>query len=211
MPPLGMKGNDKSIKPRGHKATMIDSGWLSHVHLWSKVRLIIEPISGKFAMYTKGINALYLEIYSAFDYSKLASTKTSKVRFTGLCQGDPPIIGPCPSQIDDNVQSVPMAWRHNHIQLYSEWIRSKLFMWSPLTLSMPGPEHDGQRFPENIIKLSCISLKQNHRNLFIEPIWLNSLTLKMSLSLNELSPSYLSICVPCDPLNETLVVLWQYV
>ena len=41
---------------------------------------------------------------------------------------------------------------------------------------MPRPEHDDQRFPEDIVKPSYISLKQNQQNQLIEPIWLNSLT-----------------------------------
>ena len=40
------------------------------------------------------------------------SKKTSKLRVTGLCGGNPPVTGGFPSQMASNAEYVPIWWRH---------------------------------------------------------------------------------------------------
>ena len=41
------------------------------------------------------------------------SKKTSKLRVTGLCEGNPPVTGGFPSQGASNVEDVSIWWRHH--------------------------------------------------------------------------------------------------
>ena len=41
------------------------------------------------------------------------SKKTSKLRVTGLCQGNPPVTGGFPSQRASNAENVSFWWRHH--------------------------------------------------------------------------------------------------
>ena len=41
------------------------------------------------------------------------SKKTSKLRVTGLCEGNPPVIGGYPSQRASNAESISTWWRHH--------------------------------------------------------------------------------------------------
>ena len=43
------------------------------------------------------------------------SKKTSKLRATGLCEGNSPVIGGFPSQRASNAENVPIWWRHHFI------------------------------------------------------------------------------------------------
>ena len=44
---------------------------------------------------------------------KRRSTKTSKLRFTGLCAGNSPVTGEFPAQMVSKAKNVPMWWRHH--------------------------------------------------------------------------------------------------
>ena len=41
------------------------------------------------------------------------SEKTSKLRVTGLCEGNPPVTGGFPSQKDNNAENASIWWRHH--------------------------------------------------------------------------------------------------
>ena len=41
------------------------------------------------------------------------SMKTSKIRITGLCEGNPPVTGGFPSQRASNAENVSIWWRHH--------------------------------------------------------------------------------------------------
>ena len=43
------------------------------------------------------------------------SKKTSKLRVTGLCEGDPPVTSEFPLQRTSNAENVSIWWRHNEI------------------------------------------------------------------------------------------------
>ena len=46
------------------------------------------------------------------------SKKTSKLRVTGLCEGNPPVTGGFPSQKDSNAENVSIWWRHRVSMCY---------------------------------------------------------------------------------------------
>ena len=48
------------------------------------------------------------------------SKKTSKLRVTGLCEGNPPVTGGFPSQRASNAENVSICWRH-HYPRRSRW------------------------------------------------------------------------------------------
>ena len=41
------------------------------------------------------------------------SKKTSKLRVTGLCAGNPPVTGEFPAQMASNAKNVSIWWRHH--------------------------------------------------------------------------------------------------
>ena len=49
------------------------------------------------------------------------SKKTSKLRVTGLCEGNSPVIGEFPAQRASNAENVSIWWRH-HYSLNLNWI-----------------------------------------------------------------------------------------
>ena len=45
------------------------------------------------------------------------SKKTSKLRVTGLCEGNPPVTGEFPAQRASNAENVSIWWRHHAVHL----------------------------------------------------------------------------------------------
>ena len=44
--------------------------------------------------------------------------RTSKLRVTGLCEGNSPVTGEFPAQIASNAENVSIWWRHHaHVEL----------------------------------------------------------------------------------------------
>ena len=57
------------------------------------------------------------------------SKKTSKLRVTGLCEGNSPVIGEFPAQRASNAENVFIWWRHHDmwwLARYSIWTRAKM-------------------------------------------------------------------------------------
>ena len=53
-------------------------------------------------------------VYSTF-YSRRRSKKTSKLRVTGLCEGNSPVTGEFPAQRASNAENVSVWWRHHGV------------------------------------------------------------------------------------------------
>ena len=49
------------------------------------------------------------------------SKKTSKLRVTGLCEGNSPVTGQFPAQMANNAESVSIWWRHHEWHKYKGW------------------------------------------------------------------------------------------
>ena len=72
------------------------------------------------------------------------SKKTSKLRVTGLCEGNSPLTGEFPAQMASNAENVPIWWRH-HAQHWLCWpnrflssIRNEFSYHQNLTLRNDG-------------------------------------------------------------------------
>ena len=65
------------------------------------------------------------------------SNKTSKLRVTGLCEGNSPVTGEFPAQMASNAENVSIWWRHHVMCQFAEtlWLQSVqnrvafIFMW----------------------------------------------------------------------------------
>ena len=53
-----------------------------------------------------------LTIVYSIVYSRRRSKKTSKLRVTGLCEGNSPVTGEFPAQMASNAENVSIWWRH---------------------------------------------------------------------------------------------------
>ena len=49
-------------------------------------------------------------------YSRRRSKKTSKLRVTGLCEGNSPVTGEYPAQRVGNAENVSIWWRHHEVR-----------------------------------------------------------------------------------------------
>ena len=59
-------------------------------------------------------------VYSTI-YSRRSSTKTSKLRVTGLCGGNSPVTGEFPAQMASNAKKISIWWRHHGTGPYSSF------------------------------------------------------------------------------------------
>ena len=58
-----------------------------------------------------------LTIVCSTVYSRRRSKKTSKLRVTGLCEGNSSVIGEFPAQRASNAENVSIWWRHHIVKL----------------------------------------------------------------------------------------------
>ena len=58
------------------------------------------------------LTIVYSTVSSGADHKK----KTSKLRVTGLCEGNSPVAGEFPAQRASNAENVSIRWRHHDIE-----------------------------------------------------------------------------------------------
>ena len=61
---------------------------------------------GTMASQITSITIVYSIVYSGAD-----KKKTSKLRVTGLCEGNSPVTGEFPAQMASNAENVSISWR----------------------------------------------------------------------------------------------------
>ena len=71
----------------------------------------IDVIMGAMLSQITGLMIVYSTVYSAAD------KKTSKLRVTGLCAGNSPVIGEFPAQMASNAENISLWWRHHGLSL----------------------------------------------------------------------------------------------
>ena len=59
------------------------------------------------------------------------SKKTSKLRVTGLCEGNPPAF---PSQISSNAENISTLWRYHAYEIYKMYLQFISFLHTDMTL-----------------------------------------------------------------------------
>ena len=92
------------------------------VHPWVIPIIFInhfgDVIMSAMAFQITSLTLVYSTVYSGAD-----NKKTSKLRVTGLCEGNSPVTGEFPAQRASNAENVSIWWRHFDIYLM-------LFQWS---------------------------------------------------------------------------------
>ena len=78
--------------------------------------VIMGVIASQFTSFT----ILYSTVYS-----RRRSKKTSKLRVTGLCEGNSPVTGKFPAQKASNAENVSISWRHYGNAIAGEWRRMR--------------------------------------------------------------------------------------
>ena len=68
-----------------------------------------DVIMGAMASEITSLTIIYSTFYSGGDQIK----KTSKLRVTGLCGGNSPVVEEFPAQMASNAKNVSIWWRHN--------------------------------------------------------------------------------------------------
>ena len=77
-----------------------------------------------------------LIVYSTV-YPRGRSKKTSKLRITGLCEGNSPVTGEFPAQRTSNAENVFIWWRHHALSSLSHGVfgsRLILYIYSDISL-----------------------------------------------------------------------------
>ena len=69
-------------------------------------------------------------VYSTV-YSRYRSKKTSKLRVTGLCEGNSQVTSEFPTQRASNIENVSIWWHHHDMHTHTEYIPSNI-SWSIL-------------------------------------------------------------------------------
>ena len=60
------------------------------------------------------ITSLTIVVFCLFKrFFRRRSNKTSKIRVTGLCEGNSPVIGESPAQSASNAENMSIWWRHH--------------------------------------------------------------------------------------------------
>ena len=72
-----------------------------------------DVIIGAMASQIVSLTIVYLTVYS-----RRRSKKTSKLRVTGLCEGNSPVTGEFPAQGAINAENVSIWWRHHAYKGY---------------------------------------------------------------------------------------------
>ena len=85
------------------------------------------------------------------------SKNTSKLRVTGLCDGNPPVTGGYPSQRASNSEFFSIWWRHHNMERFLYYWPFKGNTWSP-----PGgnPHTKGIQCAAYIFNLICWQSQQ---------------------------------------------------
>ena len=92
------------------------------------------------------------------------SKKTSKLRVTGLCEGNSPVIGEFTAQRASNAETVSIWWRHDDILYLARE-------------DEPGARRKWARYVENLLYLTC----SFWRTCFIsQPIFLEHVVISVS-------------------------------
>ena len=63
------------------------------------------------------------------------SKKTSKLRVTGLCEGNPPVTCRFPSQRNSNAENVSICWRHHVTLIFFDICVTRLNVMAPMASS----------------------------------------------------------------------------
>ena len=64
------------------------------------------------------------------------SKNTSKLRVTGLCEGNSPVTGEFPTQGASNAENVSIWWRHHATYLFGDYRPRSNFMKTPLIVDI---------------------------------------------------------------------------
>ena len=103
-----------------------------HLRPWGMDMWALSPGSGQLRFRSSHYNDVIMSamasqitsltiVYSTV-YLRRRSKKTSKLRVTGLCEGNSPVTGRFPAQMGSNAENVSIWWRHHATELlYHLW------------------------------------------------------------------------------------------
>ena len=134
-----------------------------------------DVIMGAVASQITSLTIVYSAVYSG------TSKKTSKLRGTGFCAGNSPVIGEFPAHMASNAENVSIWWRHHVFLSTTASCRSFFTVWKkpPLQINlMCLATHDVFNKIINYIcyLLQCTNVIDGY--CFIRPVWqkLNEIT-----------------------------------
>ena len=103
------------------------------------------------------------------------SKKTSKLRVTGLCEGNSPVTGEFPAQIDNNAEKVSIWWRH-HDKITRDTVHYRRRFWSLWYFN--GPSIFGRQFwLQCLFELYFVVKLENNNNCenIVILLWIHGL------------------------------------
>ena len=80
--------------------------------------------------------------------------KISKLRVTGLCEGNTPVTGELPAQRASNAENIPIWWRHHGHFLHTI---TPIHLQSVWPINIFRPRQNGQQFPDDIFKCTFVN------------------------------------------------------
>ena len=118
--------NDKAVRLTSYPYKNVES------YQWSRRRTISRSLHyNDVIMSAMAFQITSLTINYSTVYSTRRSKKTSKLRVTGLCEGNSPVTGWFPSQSASNAENVSIGWGHHErqraIRNYTRMYRKYVF------------------------------------------------------------------------------------
>ena len=124
------------------------------------------------------------------------SKKTSRLRVTGLCEGNSPVTGEFPAQRDSNAENVSIWWRLDEIYYFENvyicfrsalWYQHHQLPWQGCSnvdlLFVPGRHSKNQHIYICIYIYICIHIGINGAAFFKNYVWLQHVTAILSIHL----------------------------
>ena len=100
--------------------------------------------------------------------SMCRSKKTSKLRVTGLCEGNSPVTGEFPAQMVSNAENASIRWRHDGLVFF----RYQVIIWNNtdmVSITSLGTQRNGNCI--NIQKVSFIIMHSNVSSTKCRPFY----------------------------------------
>ena len=98
------------------------------------------------------------------------SKKTSKLRVTGLCQGNSPVTGEFPAQRASNAENVSISWRHHDTYCQTKRPGSRHGQFAASKRTQQTLRHHGsqlQNYLHNVARADCVIITSNRHRFFL--------------------------------------------
>ena len=144
-----------------------------------------------------------LTIINSTVYAKRRPKETSKLRVTGLCEGNSPVTGEFPAQMASNGENVSIWWRHHALVSIHFWrstsaigLDDEMCLWDSEVVDL---KHDPTKFNSLIIGTCPVASARLHILLHPPPKTIHWLL--MPIYSTQVCYTFAKFNVPSDKIH----------